>query len=447
MRFVNREEAGRALARELVGRLPPETLVLGLPRGGAVVAAEVARALGLELELLVSRKVGAPGSPELGIGAVAEEGTVWLDHGLIGSLGLSREKVQEAADNASQRVDEQVNAFRGGRNLPSLAGRAVLVVDDGIAMGGTMQAALRFVRRRQARHVAIAVPVASSQAMDELRNEIDEELVLLTTPFLDGIGAWYDDFRQVSDEAVLALMRQHRASMGPVRSVAGGWERLVRIDAAGRTLLGTLDRPDTARGLVLFAHGSGSSRHSPRNHEVARRLNARGLATLLFDLLTDEEEREDRVTSAWRFDVPLLARRLVAAIDWCACRSDFARVPIGLFGASTGAAAALIAAAERPDLVAAVVSRGGRPDLAMARLPEVRAPTLLIVGEHDDEVLALNERAFASLAGPRRLAIVPGATHLFEEPGALDDVMRLAEGWFERHLAGASPAAGPQTPA
>ena len=340
-------------------------------------------------------------------------------------------------------MTEQVAAFRNGRPLHSIAGRTVLLVDDGIAMGGTMHAALRFVRHRQARHVIIAAPVASSQAMDELRPGIDEELLLLVTPELDGIGAWYDDFQQVSDDAVRELLKRHRDSLGPARAVAGGWERLVRIDAAGRTLMATLDRPTDARGLVLFAHGSGSSRLSPRNREVATRLNARGFATLLLDLLTEEEEREDRVSSAWRFDVPLLSRRLIAAIDWCIRRCDFARMPLGVFGASTGAAAALVAAAERPDVVAAVVSRGGRPDLAAARLSEVRAPTLLIVGERDDDVLALNEQAFGSLSGPRSLAIVPRATHLFEEPGALDEVMRLAEAWFDRHLQRAQPYESP----
>ena len=191
---------------------------------------------------------------------------------------------------------------------------------------------------------------------------------------------------------------------------------------------------------MLFAHGSGSSRFSTRNRAVAQRLNDAGLATLLFDLLTADEETIDARTAQLRFDIPLLAGRLTGTVDWLAARPDLATLPLGLFGASTGAAAALITAAERPQRVAAVVSRGGRPDLALPVLERVRAPTLLIVGGHDREVLALNREALAALTCEKALAIVPGATHLFEEPGALEQVAQLAGDWFLRHL---PPAAAP----
>jgi dienelactone hydrolase len=220
----------------------------------------------------------------------------------------------------------------------------------------------------------------------------------------------------------------------------------VAIDQAGTTVVGALALPPHARGVVVFAHGSGSGRFSPRNQAVARTLFDAGLGTLLMDLLTPEEEARDRVTAHLRFDIGLLARRVIAAIDWLAADAvigdlpeSLRNLPVGCFGASTGAAAALVAAAERPDRVHAVVSRGGRPDLAGDALPRVRAPTLLIVGGRDTQVIELNRQAQAQLGGESRLEIVPGAGHLFEEPGALEQVAALSRDWFLRHLAGREP--------
>jgi putative phosphoribosyl transferase len=210
--------------------------------------------------------------------------------------------------------------------------------------------------------------------------------------------------------------------------------RAVRLELAGASLVGDLSVPPDARGLVAFAHGSGSSRHSSRNRAVAEVLQHARLATLLLDLLTEREEQIDATTAEFRFNILLLADRLVAAIDWAQAHAQTSPLPLGLFGASTGAAAALIAAAKRPAVVRAVVSRGGRPDLAEESLDEVAAPTLLIVGGRDDPVIELNQHALARLTAPRELHIVPGATHLFEEPGALDQVSRLARDWFARHL-------------
>ncbi|HKB09430.1 MAG TPA: hypothetical protein VKD69_02210 [Vicinamibacterales bacterium] len=215
-------------------------------------------------------------------------------------------------------------------------------------------------------------------------------------------------------------------------TIAVAMQQAVHVDVEGATLNGDVTLPQRAEGLVLFAHGSGSSRHSSRNRAVAEVLQHGHLGTLLLDLLTEREERMDVVTGQFRFDVDLLASRIVGAIDWA--RADLPPLPIGLFGASTGAAAALIAGAERPAEVGAVVSRGGRPDLAGAALDAVAAPTLLIVGGRDDVVIALNRQAFARLEGPKDLQIVPGATHLFEEPGALDRVAQLALEWFARYL-------------
>jgi putative phosphoribosyl transferase len=210
-------------------------------------------------------------------------------------------------------------------------------------------------------------------------------------------------------------------------------EQAVRITVGEVALDGDLVAPPAAAGMVLFAHGSGSSRHSPRNRRVAERLRRAGLGTLLMDLLTGDEEELDRRSRELRFDIGLLARRLVSATDWLAARFG-SGAPLGLFGASTGAAAALVAAAERPSRVAAVVSRSGRPDLAGPALGRVQAPTLLIVGGADPQVEALNRKAAGRLAARHRLEVVPGAGHLFEEPGTLDEVARLAADWFAAHL-------------
>ena len=210
--------------------------------------------------------------------------------------------------------------------------------------------------------------------------------------------------------------------------------REVQIPAAGRALAGELVRPDHPVGVVVFAHGSGSSRFSPRNRFVAQRLQEAGFATLLLDLLTAEEEDEDRRTGRLRFDVALLARRLLAAVVWAAEQPSLRGLRVGLFGASTGAAAALRVAADAPERVAAVVCRGGRPDLARDALPRVRAPTLLVVGGADEPVLRLNEEALGLLRCEKQLAVIPGAGHLFEEPGALDEVANLAVDWFARYV-------------
>jgi putative phosphoribosyl transferase len=218
-------------------------------------------------------------------------------------------------------------------------------------------------------------------------------------------------------------------------------ERLVRVSAGGLMLEGNLSLPDDARAIVLFAHGSGSSRHSPRNRRVAALLNEAKLATLLVDLLTPAEEAIDLRTAQLRIDIGMLAERLVGATDWLTQSRRTRDLRIGYFGASTRASAALAAATERPGAVSAIVSRGGRPDLAGPALPRVPAPTLLIVGGNDTIVIELNRAALAQLRGEKQIAIVPGATHLFEEPGALDEVARLARDWFGRHLMPAPPGA------
>jgi dienelactone hydrolase len=211
-------------------------------------------------------------------------------------------------------------------------------------------------------------------------------------------------------------------------------EATVRIPVGGVVVEGNLTVPSNARGVVLFAHGSGSSRFSPRNRYVAKVFNTQKIATLLFDLLTNEEDQEDLATAEYRFNINLLADRLIGATEWLKKDPQTKNYPFGYFGASTGAAAALIAAAKLPNDIATVVSRGGRPDLAANYLPRVKAPTLLLVGDLDTEVIELNKQAMAQMSAEKKLVLIPGATHLFEEPGKLEEVAKISADWFLRYL-------------
>jgi putative phosphoribosyl transferase len=300
---------------------------------------------------------------------------------------------------------------------------------------------VRSLRKRGAARVVLAVPVAAPTAVDMLREDADDVVCVAIPTDLWSVGQWYEDFAPTADDEVTALLAESvlacRSPIGRPPPAAGrspigrALRRAVEIPLDPNvTLGGELSLPARARGIVVFAHGSGSSRLSPRNRAVAGALSDAGFATLLFDLLTPAEEVERTNV----FDVALLARRLVAATSWLRARGEAASLPLAYFGASTGAAAALTACAELGDRVRAVVSRGGRGDLARD-LGAVRAPTLLIVGGADHQVLALNRHAQQRLRCPSELAVVPGATHLFEEPGALEQVSRLAIDWLDRHLA------------
>jgi putative phosphoribosyl transferase len=277
--------------------------------------------------------------------------------------------------------------------------------------------------------VILAVPVAPAETVAALRSDADEVVAIETPEPFFAIGGWYSDFSPTSDTEVVELLRAargHEDGAGADESV----DEEIEIPAGPASLPGDLTIPPGATGLVLFAHGSGSGRRSPRNQAVARGLNDAGLGTLLFDLLTPVEE-SDRANV---FDIPLLATRLGAAAAWSSDDEHAAGLPIGFFGASTGAAAALWAASEPGSPARAIVSRGGRPDLAGGRLEAVRAPTLLIVGGRDEAVLEMNRDAARHLNVEHRIEVVPGATHLFEEPGALEAVADLTARWFCDHL-------------
>jgi putative phosphoribosyl transferase len=428
-RFASRRAAGRELAERLSPLALEDPVVLGLARGGVPVAYEVAMELGAPLDVLVVRKVGAPGNPELGIGAIAEGGVRVLNEDIVRHLLVSIEELEAAVSRARAEVEARVKRYRGDRPPLEVKGHTAIVVDDGLATGGTARAALRAVRARGPRRLILAVPVGAPDSVESLREEADEVICLIEPERMWAVGLWYEHFEPTSDAEIAELLDGH-AGDPPLRHAMSS--RTVRILAGeGVEIVGDLILPEPALALVVFAHGSGSSRHSARNRQVARALNERELGTLLLDLLTVEEER-DRANV---FDIGLLAERLVAATRWARDAPELAELPVCYFGASTGAGAALWAAAELGDEIAAVVSRGGRPDLAARRLPEVRAPVLLIVGGHDEIVLELNREACSLLRAPAEIAVVPGATHLFDEPGALEVVARLAGEWFERNLA------------
>ena len=437
--FADRTDAGRRLARQVEHLRGQDVVVLGLPRGGVPVAFEVARSLAAPLDVIVVRKLGVPFQPELAMGAVGEEGVLVLNDDVVALAGIARRELDAVERRERAEVERRAKRFRGDRPRVSLTGRTALLVDDGIATGATARAACQVARAQGATRVVLAVPAAAPRAASALRWEVDELVVLETPEEFAAVGQAYADFRPTEDEEVVALLRRS-AQLQPVPAAGSASasasadpplrDEDVEVVAGPVRLAGHLTVPEHPLGLVVFVHGSGSSRHSPRNRYVAEVLQEAGLATLLFDLLTPDEEGDRAAV----FDIELLATRLARVAAWVHEQPECRFLPVGFFGASTGAGAALRAAADPGTDVAAVVSRGGRPDLAGPRLEEVRAPTLLIVGERDDVVLELNEAAEARLRCEHRLMVVPRATHLFEEPGTLEAAAHLARDWFVAHL-------------
>ncbi|MER5349958.1 phosphoribosyltransferase family protein [Kitasatospora sp. NPDC002551] len=455
--FTDRTDAGRRLAALLGHLRGPGTVVVALPRGGVPVAAEVAAALGAPLDICVIRKLGVPYQPELGMGAIGEDGVRVINDQVLRPAGVTPEQLAAVEARERAELERRAHRYRGGRPPVDLRGRTVVVVDDGIATGSTARAACLIVRARGAARVVLAVPVAPPDWTERLSGVADELVCVGTPSPFFAIGEFYADFSQTEDAEVLRRLAAARTGdeAGPAplgeRSAPDGTvpasdatvpasDRELTLPAAGARLTGRLAVPAGARGIVVFAHGSGSGRHSPRNRHVAGALNRSGLATFLFDLLTEDEEEDRRNV----FDVALLGARLTdvaRALPAEQARRDGGPfLPLGLFGASTGAAAALWTAARLGHGVGAVVSRGGRPDLAGAdALGAVLAPTLLIVGGRDEAVIDLNRRARERLRCESELAVVPHAGHLFEEPGTLDRVAELARDWFAGHLVPRAP--------
>jgi putative phosphoribosyl transferase len=468
--FLDRVDAGRRLARQLERFRGTNSVVLGLPRGGVPVAFEVASALSLPLDVIVVRKLGLPFQPEVAMGALGEGGARIIDRPLVAYAGVTSTELQAVQLHERTELDSRVRLLRHGGERRDLHGLTAIIVDDGIATGATARVACTVARDLGAECVVLAAPVAPLEALDEIV-EADAIEIVSTPPSFLAVGNHYRDFTATTDEEVQALLGlsgpanldlpeiplpdadppglQHEELELPVipppdidllgarfpgtmppSAELPDMDAEVSVPVPGAIIEGHLHVPDRASAVVVFAHGSGSGRYSARNRFVASVLYHAGLGTLLLDLLTPEEEHDRHNL----FDMALQAERLLATMDWLARRSDTAHCRMGLFGASTGAGAALVAAADAGDRVAAVVSRGGRPDLAGLRLRDVTAPTLLIVGGADELVLKLNQHARAELRCPNDLVVIGGATHLFEEPGTLGEVALRARDWFVRYL-------------
>ena len=441
MVFADRADAGRRLAARLQDLRDKRVVVLGLPRGGVPVAFEVARALGAPLDVIVVRKLGVPFQPELGMGAIGEGGVRVINREVVRLAGISRDELAAIEARERAELERRARRFRADRPRQPLDGRIAVVVDDGVATGSTARAACQVARAQGAGRVVLAVPVAAPGWEARIGVSADELVCVETPAPFFAIGQFYADFTQTTDDEVVTCLRRASAPGSVADPGAAGAgdpparDEEVEVTVSAARLAGHLTVPDPAIGIVVFAHGSGSGRHSPRNRYVATVLARAGLGTLLFDLLTPDEEL-DRANV---FDIGLLAGRLAEVTAWLRAQPGAAGLPVGYFGASTGAAAALWAAAEPGAGIAAVVSRGGRPDLARPHLGSVTAPTLLIVGGRDEVVLDLNRRAQAELRCENHLAVIPGATHLFEEPGTLAAAAGLARDWFASHLAASDP--------
>ncbi|HWM21346.1 MAG TPA: phosphoribosyltransferase, partial [Ilumatobacteraceae bacterium] len=431
MMFIDRIDAGRRLAERLQSTRGADVVVLGLPRGGVPVALEVARALGAQLDVIVVRKLGVPSQPELAMGAIGEDGVRVVNDEVARHAAITDADFAAVEANERAELDRRARRFRGDRRRVRLDGRTVIVVDDGIATGSTALAACQVARADGAARVVLAVPVAPPGSAARFAADVDELVCLATPRHFASVGQWYSDFSPTTDQEVVDCLADADRIV-PAGGAGGSLEHDedVQIPAGAVKLAGHLAVPRAVTGIVVFAHGSGSSRHSRRNQFVAEVLNRAGLGTLLFDLLTVEEET-DRTNV---FDVELLGRRLIDVTRAVRTNPVTDGRPIGYFGASTGAAAALWAAAVLGSDIGAVVSRGGRPDLAGDRLAEVSAPTLLIVGSLDEVVLDMNREARARLRCETQLAVVAGASHLFDEPGTLGEAAELARDWFVDHL-------------
>jgi putative phosphoribosyl transferase len=439
MGFVDRADAGRRLAWRLQHLRAERIVVLGLVRGGVPVAFEVAKELEAPLDVIVVRKLGVPFQPELAMGAIGENGVRIIDDEVVRVAGVSPSELATVEARERVELERRTRHFRGGRPPITLAGRTAVIVDDGIATGSTARAACQVARAQGAARLVIAVPVAPPGWQTRMGSDADEYVCLDTPSAFFAIGQFYADFSQTSDNEVLTCLEQAAGRMLAMTAEVGvlgndpppppGEE--VKVRAGAVRLGGHVSLPEQPVGLVVFAHGSGSSRHSPRNRYVATVLNQARLGTLLFDLLTVDEEH-DRANV---FNIRLLAQRLADVTSWLRAQPNVSGLPVGFFGASTGAGAALWAAAEPHSDIAAVVSRGGRPDLAGSRLALVTAPTLLIVGGRDELVLDLNRQARARMRCENRLTVVPLATHLFDEPGTLHAAAALARDWFTHHMA------------
>ncbi|MGV9251985.1 phosphoribosyltransferase family protein [Streptomyces sp. NPDC003697] len=458
MRYDNRADAGRRLARCLEHLRGSDVVVLGIPRGGVPVAFEVARRLGAPLDLAVVRRLSVPWQPELDFGAVGEYGVRVLDQDVARESGLGAAERETAEGTARAELERRVRRWRTGRTPVPLAGRTAVVVDDKVTTGAVAEAACLTARARGADRVVLAVPLAAEAALPHLATMADQVVCRQPLCHLGSPEAWYRDFGPATDAEIAALLAEadratatagtttaatgtavFTSAAAPPRPELTAADRELEVSAGRVRLAARLTLPAMARAVVAYAHGEGSCRLGPRHACVTTALHRAGLGTLVVDLLGEEEKRNEHNA----FDIVLLAGRLHAVAAHLRRETG---LPVSLCGEGTSAGAALKAAVD--DDVRAVVCLSGRPDLAgPAALARVRAPSLLVVADLDPRVLGLNRCAADWMSCDHRVAVVPGATRLFTEPGTLEAVADLARDWFTAHLAPLEGASRPLTSA
>jgi len=421
--FPDRTAAGHRLAervRSVAGAAP---VVVALPGNGVRVGAELARLLDAPLDVAVVERVVLPDHPGVELGAVTEDGHVCYDDAALARLRIPRRRLSGAVADARVRVAHLREAYRGARAMPQLTDRDVVVVDDGAATAGTARAALRMVRRHRPARLVLALPVASAEAVEDLRAEADRIVTLAVPDHFRSLDHWYRDSGGLDEGQAAALLAEHR-DLGE----SGDSRQRARIEADGTELVGELVVPSVVRGTVVLASGHG--RLTPHNQAIGTVLRAAGYATLLLDLLTPEETG----TETEEVDPGLLGERMAAGVDWVRRTPAVADAPVALLGTGRAAPGALEAAALRPEEVAAVVTHGGRVDLADEALARVRAPTLVLVQGSDSFVRELAEWTLAQVSAPTALEAVAGAEQLLHRPEEWRRVGVQAAEWFDRHL-------------
>lgn len=419
--FTDRTEAGRRLAERVRPLAVDDPVVLSLPRGGVPVGAELANELGLDFDVLMVRKIGLPDRPESGVGAVAEDGHVFYDDRALARMHVPRQALERTVEDGRAELTRRTTAYRGGRALPSVAGRDCVVVDDGVDTGGTARAALRMLRAQAPSRLVLAVPVASPEAVEVLGPEVDDLVVLCVPDNFRAVGDWYREFGQLSDDRVTALLNEYTRARGGQGSVRG-----VRVRVGQVYLDGELTVPTPLRGAVVMALGEDSA--DPRWKAVAAFLRRAGYATLSLDLLTDQERAEGRAEAG------TLGERLSDAVTWLRHSTDTAEGPLGMLGSGTVAPVALLTAAERGGDVGAVVVHGGRIDRAEDSLGGVRAPVLVLLESRDSFVREIGEWVRGRLGGPSDLTVLAGTDELLRGAWDWRSTATEAVAWFERHL-------------
>jgi len=429
----DRATAGKQLAKKLsqLNISRTNTVVIALPRGGVPVAYEISYDLNLPLDIIAVKKISHPSNPELALGAVTSDNDVYYNHRIINSYGITDDELDNYKNQALHAAQEQVQNLRKSRSALLVQDINIILVDDGIATGATVQSAIKLLKDKGARKIWLAVPVCPRDLRPTFESLVDEMVTLEEPENLWAVGQFYQNFPQVNNQAVidlLALRPHYFDSVSPF-----DMKKEFTIVEGGLRLPGVIYNNPSPKGWVIFAHGSGSSRKSPRNNFVAERLQNAGMSVLLFDLLKEQED----VDYNKRFDIPFLAERLKLATQWLVKSADYQiHTPIAFYGASTGSAAALLACTKiNPQIqITTVVSRGGRPDLVPSSiLAKVIQPVLLLVGGLDHEVIIFNQKAKESLQNCQ-LTLIQGASHLFEEAGCMEHVAKIASDWFVSHF-------------